>query len=93
MAHGCQQCCHPHPEFTLLLCVTPPKVHDSSIWLNPGVSAVFAIQCGDPAAKPPHLQPEKQRCEGSSEEDADQEIQADLVAQVLLLHRGWGGEM
>lgn len=80
MAHGCQQCCHPHPAFTLLLCVIPPKVHDSSVRLNPGVSAVFAVQCGDPAAKPPHLQPEKQRRQGSSEEDADQEIQADLVA-------------
>lgn len=73
----------------MLLCVISPKVHDSSVWLGPGASAVFTVQCGDPAAKPPYLQPEKQRRDGSSEEDADQEVQAALVAQALLLHQGW----
>ncbi|KAL6092813.1 hypothetical protein STEG23_016561 [Scotinomys teguina] len=64
-----QAVCHP-----LLYVVTMNrKVHDSSVWLSHGASAVFAVQCGDPDAKPPYLQPEKQRCNSSSAEDADQE--------------------
>lgn len=72
-----------HPEFLRSLCVIPPKVHDSSIRLSLGGSVVFAVQCGDPAAKSPHLQPEKQGRQGGSEEDAEQEVQTDLVARLF----------
>lgn len=84
MECGCQQCFGHWPELSTVLCVIPFKVHDSCIRLRPGASALCAVQCGDPTAKPPHLQSEEPGGEGSSEEDAGQEAQASLLAQALL---------
>lgn len=84
---GCQQYCDYCPELILFLCALPFKVHDSSIQLSPGASALLTVQCGDPSVKPLHLQSEESGCEGSSEEDAGQEAQAHLLTQPPLLHQ------
>lgn len=82
MNRGCQQYCGHCSELSLLLCAIPFKVHDPSIWLSPGASTLRAVQCGDPAAKPPHLQSEEPGSEGSSQEGAGPEAQPYLLTQL-----------
>ena len=79
MDHGCQQYCDHCSGLSLLICAIPSKVHDPSIWLSPGTSTLHAVQCGDPTAKPSHLQSEEPGSEDSSQEGAGQEAQAYLV--------------
>ena len=83
--HACHQYCGHCSELSLLLCAIPFKVHDSSIWLSPGTSALCEVQCGDPVAKPSHLQSEEPGSESSLQESAGQEAQAYLLTEFYCL--------